>query len=260
MEEWKATAKQFNDYWNFPNCGGAIDGKHVRITPPAKSGSFYFNYKGYFSIVLMAIVNAKYEFIFVDIGKNGRNSDGGIIEKTEFYHRLKNGLLNLPPKEETVEGLNFVFVADDAFALSEHVLKPFPMKNLSNDQKIFNYRLSRARRVVENAFGIMANRFRIFHTAINVGPSKIDTIVHCCCVLHNFLRRNASTYMPQSMVDREDTLSGDVMPGEWRNDTEGLLNLGHAPPRLSSQLARQTRQDYMQYFLGPGAVEWQNNL
>ena len=66
MEEWKATAKQFNDYWNFPNCGGAIDGKHVCITPPAKSDSFYYNYKGYFSIVLMAIMNAKYEIMFVD--------------------------------------------------------------------------------------------------------------------------------------------------------------------------------------------------
>lgn len=260
MEEWKATAKQFNDYWNFPNCGGAIDGKHVRITPPAKSGSFYYNYKGYFSIVLMAIVNAKYEFIFVDIGKNGRNSDGGVIEKTVFFHRLKNGLLNLPSQEDTVEGLNFIFVADDAFALSEHLLKPFALKNLTPDQKIFNYRLSRARRVVENAFGIMANRFRIFHTAINVAPHKIDTIVHCCCVLHNFLRRTSSTYMPQSLVDREDTLSGDVMPGEWRNDTEGLVNLGRAPPRLSSQLARQNRQDYMDYFLGRGAVDWQNNL
>ena len=61
--------------------------------------------------------------------------------------------------------------------------------------------------------------------------------------------------MPQSMMDQEDTLSGDVMPGEWRNDTEGLLNLGRAPPRLSSQLACQNRLDCIQYFLGPGAVD-----
>ncbi|XP_073485058.1 LOW QUALITY PROTEIN: uncharacterized protein [Aquarana catesbeiana] len=214
VEEWKSTAKQFQDYWNFPNCGGAIDGKHVRIIPPANSGSFFYNYKGYFSIVLMAIVNAKYEFIFVDIGKNGRNSDGGIIEKTSFFHHLKNGLLHLPSQEDTVEGLNSSFVADDAFALSEHILKPFALKNLTPEQKIFNYRLSRARRVVENAFGIMANHFRIFHTAINVAPPKNDTIVHSCCVLHNFLRRTSSNYMPQSQLDREDTLSGDVTPEE----------------------------------------------
>lgn len=208
----------------------------------------------------MAIVNAKYEFIFVDIGKNGRNSDGGVIEKTEFAKQLKNGTLNLPSRQETEHGLNFVFVADEAFGLGENVMKPFPMKNLNPDQRIFNYRLSRARRVVENAFGIMANRFRIFHTAINVSPSSIDKIVHCCCVLHNFLRRNASTYMPQTMLDRENTFGGSVIPGDWRSDSEALVNLGHAQPRLSTQIARQNRIEYMQYFVGPGAVDWQNSM
>ncbi|XP_041436151.1 uncharacterized protein LOC121399464 [Xenopus laevis] len=140
--EWKTVAKQFEDYWNFPNCLGAIDGKHVRIQPPSSSGSYYFNYKGYFSIVLLAIVNAKYECLMVDVGKNGRVSDGGAMEQTFFYQQqLKNDQLHLPSNSDSREGMNYVFVADEAFALHKHVLKPFPQKNLSRERRIYNYRL-----------------------------------------------------------------------------------------------------------------------
>ncbi|XP_063786092.1 uncharacterized protein LOC134934633 [Pseudophryne corroboree] len=156
-EEWKDIARDFEDCWNFPNCGGAIDGKHVRISPPTKSGSLYYNYKGYFSIVLMAIVNANYEFIFVDVGKNGRASDGGSIKDTVFYVRLLCNQLDLPKAEDCMHGLNYVFVADEAFALHEHIMKPYPQRNLSKEKRIFNYRLSRARRIVENTFGILSS-------------------------------------------------------------------------------------------------------
>lgn len=244
--------------WNFPNCGGAIDGKHVRITPPANSGSYFYNYKGFFSIILMAIVNAKYEFIYLDIGKNGRNSDGGVIQRSEFLNRLKGGVLHLPSSSETVEGLNFVFIGDDAFGLHEHLLKPYPLRNLTAQQKIFNYRLSRARRVVENAFGIMASRFRIFHTAMNVAVEKVDIIVECCCMLHNFLRCTTVSYMPSSAVDMEDITSGTIVPGDWRNDSTGLQNLAPARPRLPTANARQNRQNYTDYFVGRGAVAWQD--
>ncbi|XP_077314623.1 uncharacterized protein LOC143934951 [Lithobates pipiens] len=222
-QEWKDLAKEFQDMWNFPNCGGAIDGKHVRIIPPANSGSYYYNYKGFFSIILMAIVNAKYEFIYLDIGKNGRNLDGGVIQRSAFLNRLKGGVLHLPSSSETVEGLNLVFIGDDAFALHEHLLKPYPLRNLTAQQKIFNYRLSRARRVVENAFGIMASRFRIFHTAMNAAVEKVDIIVECCCMLHNFLRCTTVSYMPTSAVDMEDITSGTIVPGDWRNDIADIM-------------------------------------
>lgn len=101
--EWKDIAKQFETNWNFPNCVGSVDGKHIQIIPPPHSGSFYWNYKGTHSLVLMAIANANYEFIMIDFGTNGRVSDGGVIENTSFYEKLCNGNLHLPDHSKPVD-------------------------------------------------------------------------------------------------------------------------------------------------------------
>ncbi|CAH2088771.1 unnamed protein product [Euphydryas editha] len=95
-EEWEEVAKGFEIRWNAPHILGAIDGKHVEINKPPGSGSYYYNYKKQFSIVLMAIVNANYEFIMVDVGTNGRVSDGGVLQNTKFGQKLRNNDLNIP--------------------------------------------------------------------------------------------------------------------------------------------------------------------
>ena len=84
IEEWKSIAYNFEKRWNFHYCLGAIDGKRVVMQAPHRSGSFYFNYKNAHSIVLMAISNANYEFILVDIGDTGRNSDGGVLANSDI--------------------------------------------------------------------------------------------------------------------------------------------------------------------------------
>jgi hypothetical protein len=96
---------------------------------PASSGSFFCNYKEHCRTVLMLVVNADYEFIYLNVCCNGRTSDGGGVEITNCYERLQQNQLNLPSTDVTKEILNFVFVADDAFALHKHLLKPFPARN-----------------------------------------------------------------------------------------------------------------------------------
>ena len=75
---------------------GALDGKHVMIRPPPNSGSFYFNYKHHFSVVLLALVDADYKFVCVDIGCNGRVSDGGVLKNSSLNSALEQNTFNLP--------------------------------------------------------------------------------------------------------------------------------------------------------------------
>ena len=85
---------QFKEEWNFPNCIGAMDGKHVMIRPPPNSGSYYFNYKHSFSIVLLAVVDADYKYIYIDIGCNGRISDEGVFRNCLLSTALVSTFLN----------------------------------------------------------------------------------------------------------------------------------------------------------------------
>ena len=73
-EEWKKIAEKFYYRWNFPNGIGGVDGKHIVLQQPKNSGSHYRNYKG---SVLIGMIGPEYEFLFADVGMNGRNSDGG---------------------------------------------------------------------------------------------------------------------------------------------------------------------------------------
>lgn len=148
-----------------PNCFGAIDGKHILLRCPPNSESLYFNYKKQFSLVLMAISDHLYRFTLVDIGTYGGNSDGGIFESSHIGKNLNNKRLNLPTSFAYLPGSSIsmpgFFIADAAFPLCIQIMKPYSGKNLPEKQKIYNYRLSRARRTVESAFGIFANRWRV---------------------------------------------------------------------------------------------------
>lgn len=256
-------ANEFQQLWNFPNCGGSLDGKHIAIVRPVNSGSYFYNYKGYYSIVLFGIVNANYEFIFVDIGCNGRVSDGGVIEGTSFYEKLVSETLNLPKRHETIDNLPFVFIADDAFGLRQDLLKPFPMKNLLYEQRVFNYRLSRARRVVENAFGILATRFRVFHTKISMQPNKAVDITLACVALHNFLRNKCrKSYTPAQSLAKEDTESGCVVQGEWNKNPvpQDKYQPLQVSARNATKIAKHSRLEYVKYFNEKGSVPWQDRM
>jgi hypothetical protein len=106
--------------------------------------------------VLLALVDANYKFTYVDIGTNGRISDGGVYAKSGLAASLQTNSLNIPaarPLSLNHQPVPHVIVADEAFPLKEYLIKPYSGKlTTSRQRRIFNYRLSRARRIVENAF------------------------------------------------------------------------------------------------------------
>ena len=212
--DWMRIANEFERLWNFPNCCGAIDGKHIRIQAPPGSGSLYYNYKKWHSIVLLAVVSADYCFTLVDIGDNGRHSDGGVFQSSEIGVGMLNNSLGFPdsrPLTGSSTVAPFLFVGDEAFPLMKNMMRPYPGKFLPENQQIYNYRLSRARRVVENAFGIAASRFRILRGEIIAKPVKVERITMAVVALHNFLIMSeekhpvgARLYIPPGYVDSED--------------------------------------------------------
>ncbi|XP_061564128.1 putative nuclease HARBI1 [Cololabis saira] len=234
IDAWSKIKEDFSELWQFPNCVGAIDGKHVRIRAPVNSGSGFFNYKGYFSIILMAVCDARYRFTVVDVGASGRESDSGVFTRSAFGSQLIQGDLSLPPPS-ALPGSEVlcppVFVGDEAFPLKTHLMRPYSGTNLSAEQRIYNYRHSRARRVVENAFGILAARWRVFGKAMECSVETAEVVIKACVAVHNYLcgldRSEQARYIPSTFVDStngQDTR--DILAEDDDVSTPGLISAG----------------------------------
>ncbi|KAB0800103.1 hypothetical protein PPYR_07983 [Photinus pyralis] len=174
---------------------------------------------------------------------------------------MKVSHLHLPDNSETDKNLNFVFLGDEAFSLHENFLKPFPQRDLTYEKRIYNYRLSRARNVSENAFGLLSARFRILHTAIHMtNPQNITYVVLAICALHNFLIKRKTLYATLRSFDQEDVLTHELQQGEWRNVTTQLENLETSLQKNVSVAAKTNREKYMEYFNKEGQVPWQDAM
>lgn len=217
--------------------------------------------------MLFAIVDANYNFIYVDVGCQGRISDGGVFKNSSLYKMLEKGKLNIPPSQCLNERRNkeipYVFIGDEAFAISPHLMKVYSgIHSKGSKERIYNYRLCRARRVVENVFGIVSSVFRILRKPMLLEAEKATNIVMAIVHLHNFLRRNKESqniYSPPGSMDYE--IDTQLIPGAWRNDFENrssLIELRRVP-RKSSTEAIEIRNELADYFVNEGQVYWQNN-
>ncbi|XP_075684243.1 uncharacterized protein LOC142652483 [Rhinoderma darwinii] len=180
-DHWLSIASDFNTTTQFPNCIGALDGKHIRVKKPPHSGSRFYNYKQFFSIVLLALSDSNYCFTIVHIGSYGSSADARIFRTSRMGHRLMCNLLSVPVPNHLPGSqgppVPYVIVADEGFGLTSQVMRPFARRGLDDRRRIFNYRLSRARRCVECAFGIMSSKWRVFLTTMQLTPQNVTRVV-----------------------------------------------------------------------------------
>ena len=254
-EERLQISNEFEQKWNFPHVIGAIDGKHINVQAPINSATEYYNYKGFFSIILIGVVDANYNFIFADVGCQGQISDGGVFKNTILYKQLENRTLDLhSPKPAQIPycvDVSYMMLGDKAFSLNDYTMKPFDGNPVSGSpEHIFNYRHSRARRVVENAFGILGTIFRVLRKPMLLDPQTASKVTMTTVYLHNFLHSSSSsgTYQTPGMVD-VDTL-GIITEGTWRTDqpTVSFQSLPSIPWR-SAESAKIIRTHLADYFV-----------
>lgn len=250
-ENWKTIAKGFEKTANFPHCLGAIDGKHIRLIMPEKSGSMYYNYKNYFSIVLLAVADSNYRFTYIDIGAYGKECDSTIFKESSLWKLMEKNELHIPDPEPINElqdqDFPYVFLGDEAFALTTNLLRPFGGYHLTTTKKVFNYRLSRARRYVECAFGILSNKWRILHRPLNVATDFAVDIVKAACILHNIIREKDGLHYEEHEIN-ELPIMGFEDAVHQANYVRG------------GRHANEIRNKYAEYFVSDaGSVPWQNS-
>lgn len=211
--------------------------------------------------------DANYIIRYVDIGALGRQGDAGVFKHSPISQLLERKEFNIPLPESLYENgpiLPYVLVGDEAFPLTNYMMRPYPGKNgMTLEKRIFNYRLSRARRTVENIFGILSSQWRLLRRPILAKVENATKIIQAIVCLHNWLRKHdveRETYVTQELADRPLT-DGNIQDGCWRrdlNDNCAFRNITPTRARAHSLCAANIREEFCRYFNEEGEVGWQN--
>ncbi|KAJ8881913.1 hypothetical protein PR048_018399 [Dryococelus australis] len=222
MQSWLDRTEKFPVKWNFPNAIGSIDGKHVRILCPTKSGPLFFNYKNYYSIVLLAIVDADCKFVAVNVGAYGKESDSQVFQHSVFGKKIRENNFNIPPPTVV------------------KMMKPYSHKTATADEckRIFSYRLCQTRRTSENAFGILGQVFRIFYQPIAIDVAIVDYLIMCRYILHNMIR--------EEYCCTQGTQTPKIKG--FQHPQENLIPLRATHARHTANVGERVRKQFTEYF------------
>lgn len=217
----------------------------------------------------MAVCDSYYKFVMVDIGAQGSIHDSAVFQESAFGRAYLSDRLPVPP-EKNLPGTDISFphyiVADQAFPLNERIMRPYPSDHLTEEQRIYNYRISRARRTIENTFGILVQRWGILKTRMATDISMCESITKACVVLHNFLQcdeeslpQNERRYCPTGFIDQEGP-DGSIIAGTWRQGAN-LQSVRRLGSNNSTRKSQRNREKLCNYFNSPiGSLPYQQEL
>ena len=211
----------------------------------------------------MAICDSNYCFSMVDIGGFGKDNDASIFGQSDIALAFDDGELHVPA-DELISGhlLPHVIISDEIFPLKPWLMKPYPDRNLDENKRIYNYRLSRARRTIENAFGILSAKWHIFRRPIQASVETVEGIVKACICLHNYLKQTDNAgCVPAGFIDSEDS-TGNIVDGSWRSVVQNEGSAFQPIDRMGSnnfkKESKEIRDKFMNYFnSSEGSVPWQ---
>ena len=185
---------------------------------------------------------------------------------SDFGTLLEKGEVDLPlPKllPGTDIETGHAFIGDEAFPLKKYMIRPYSRRDLTDSARVFNYRLSRARRTIENAFGILVSRWQILTKRICCSEENASSLVKAMVCLHNFIMsengQHNTLYCPPDLIDQEDA-AHNVIEGQWRGsgghgELQDVTRLGANNAQMTAAAQRNILRDY---FVSPaGEVEWQ---
>ncbi|XP_042149020.1 protein ALP1-like [Ixodes scapularis] len=195
--------REFQAALEFPQGVGALDGCHFPVSPPQENASDYHNYKGWYSIILLALVDHRYRFRYVNVGAPGRCHDAHVFRRSELAKVLEGPLFRAPLVTVNGAVVPPLILCDQAFPLTSNLLKPYPRKGLkdSSPEASFNKQLSGARRIVENAFGRVKARFRCIMKRMECHVDNARVIIRACCVLNNICEHFNDGVEPQWVTE-----------------------------------------------------------
>ncbi|XP_050314195.1 uncharacterized protein LOC126748784 [Anthonomus grandis grandis] len=252
-EQWLEIAKGFKNQWKFPNCIGAIDGKHINVQPTAHDSSLKD-----FSIVLLVACDHKYRFTMVDIGAYETQRDGIVSRNSQFGTKWDENHVDMPEEcvlPVTNVSIPYFFVGNEAFPLKNHVIRPYTGKNLNSTQEIFNRYQNAASKVIENAFGILVSRWPVLNKKINAKPDKVYNIIKSVIVLHNYCLTELqdgeeNIYCPWGYTD-----DWDIKDGDWREEQDPLQSVGRMAAKSQKKIVNNMRDTLAEYFMKTDSTE-----
>ena len=215
-----ATMDGFMEQWGIPQCVGSINGSHIPVRPPAMSHTCYHNRKGWYSVILQAIVN--HEYLFTDIiyvGWPGSVHDARVFANSSVVEKIEKGQLLCG---EVRNGIRPFIVGDPAYPLRPWLMKSFPHSgSLTPQQKLYNYRMCRGRTVVELAFGRLKARWRRLSKQNDKIVENVPTVIGACCILHNICQIHGDTFNEEWLQDIPNTGTITSNDGDAGNTGSG---------------------------------------
>eukprot|EP01018_Ginkgo_biloba_P031772 Gb_40842 [translate_table: standard] len=173
----------------FPNCCGAIDATHVKLELPYNESSIdWYNREHNYSMLVQAVVDSNMRFLDICTGWPGSLNDAGLLRNSSFYRLCEEGeRLNGAPISIGGFDMREYIIGDSGYPLLPWLIVPFSGE-LTDEQRLFNYKLSYTRSIVDRAFGKLRNTWRLLQTKIKKpNMEMLPRTILACCILHNML-------------------------------------------------------------------------